>query len=230
MMESLLSLPISGILVSIACYSLGVLVRKLLPSPFTNPLIISNILIILVIAYSPITIEQYNAGGNLISMFIGPATVILALRIYRQRAQLMANIVPILGSCIAGSAASLLSVWFLCRLFRIDKIITMSMLPKSVTTAIALELSGRAGGLSGLAVAAVIMTGMTSASFSPFFIKIFKLRDPNAAGLAIGASGHAIGTATAIELGETEGAMSGLAMSVSGIISAIIFLLLFPAR
>jgi len=223
----MLSQPICGVLVTIACYSLGLWIRKLLPSPLTNPLLIANTLIILIIVYSPVTIEQYLIGGNLISMFIGPVTVILALRIYSQRAQLKANIVPILGSCAAGSAASLLSVWVLCKLFRIDEVITVSMLPKSVTTAIALELSQRAGGLAGLTVTGIIITGITSASFSPFFIKIFKLKDPLAAGVAIGTSGHAIGTATAIELGETEGAMSGLAMSISGIISAVIFILLF---
>jgi putative effector of murein hydrolase len=227
MIESLLSQPVCGILITIACYSMGLLIRKLLPSPLTNPLLIANVLIILVVVYSPITIEQYMAGGNLISMFIGPVTVILALRIYRQRARLMANIVPILGSCIAGSAASLLSVWFLCKLLRIDEVVTVSMLPKSVTTAIALELSRMAGGLAGLTVTGVIITGLTSASFSPFFVRVFKLSDPLAAGIAIGTSGHAVGTAAAIELGETEGAMSGLAMSISGIISAVIFILLF---
>jgi len=227
MIESLLSQPVCGVLITIACYSLGVLIRKLLPSPFTTPLLIANVLVILIIACTPITIEQYLAGGNLVSMFIGPVTVILALRIYRQRAQLKANIIPILGSCIAGSAASLICVWFLCKLFKIDEIITVSMLPKSVTTAIALELSQRAGGLAGLTVTCIIITGITSASFSPFFIKIFKLNDPIAAGVAMGTSGHAIGTATAIELGETQGAMSGLAMALSGIISAVIFILLF---
>jgi len=227
MIESLLSQPICGVLITIACYSLGLLIRKYLPSPLTTPLLIANVLVIIVIVYSPVTIEQYLAGGNIISMLIGPVTVILALRIYRQRAQLKANIIPILGSCIAGSAASLVSVWFLCKLFRIDRIITVSMLPKSVTTAIALELSQRAGGLAGLTVTAIIITGITSASFSPFFVKIFKLKDPFAAGLAIGTSGHAVGTAAAIELGEIEGAMSGLAMALTGIISAVIFILLF---
>jgi len=227
MIESLVSQPICGVLITIACYLLGVWIRKLLPSPLTNPLLIAFVLVILIIVYSPITVEQYLAGGNLVSMFIGPVTVILALRIYNQRARLRANIVPILGSCIAGSAASLLSVWILCKLFRIDEVITVSMLPKSVTTAIALELSRRAGGLAGLTVTGTIITGIASTSFSPFFIKIFKLNDPLAAGLAMGTSGHAMATAAAIELGETEGAMSGLAIGLSGIISAAIFIFLF---
>jgi len=226
-MDALLSQPVFGVIITIACFSLGLWIRKLVSSPLANPLLIANILVILIISFSPLTIEQYLAGGNFISMFIGPVTVILALRIYRQRAQLKANIIPILGSCIAGSAASIFSVWILCRLFHIDEVITVSMLPKSVTTAIALELSRRSGGLAGLTVTGIIITGLTSASFSPFFIKLFKLKDPVAAGLAMGTSGHAVGTAAAIELGETQGAMSGLAMGLSGIISAVIFIFLF---
>jgi putative effector of murein hydrolase len=226
-MENLLTLPICGIIITIACYMIGIWVRKLISSPFTNPMVIANILIILIILYTPLTLNQYLAGGNMITMFIGPVTVILALRIYRQRVQLKANIIPILGGCIAGSAASLFSVWGLCKLFRLDQVITMSILPKSVTTAIALELSRRNGGLGGLAVSAVIITGVTCAAFGPFFIKIFKLKDPLAAGIALGSSGHAIGTAAAIELGETEGAMSGLAIGFSGIITSVMCILLF---
>jgi putative effector of murein hydrolase len=141
--------------------------------------------------------------------------------------QLKENIIPILGGCVAGSSASLFSVWILSRLFDLDRVITMSILPKSVTTAIALELSGRSGGLGGLAVSGVIFTGVISAAFSPFFIKVFKLKDPIAAGIAIGSSGHAIGTAAAIELGEIEGAMSGLSMGIMGIITSVICILLF---
>ena len=226
-MESILSLPISGILVTVVCYTIGLGVRKLVPSPLTNPLIIANVIIILVVVYSPIGLEQYLVGGNIITMFIGPVTVILALRIYRQRALLKANIIPILGGCIAGSAASLFSIWVLSRLFDLDNTITMSILPKSVTTAIAIELSRMGGGFQGLAVAAVIFTGTISAMFGPFFIKVFNLKDPLARGIAMGSSGHAIATSAAIEMGETEGAMSGLAMCIMGIATSVICIFLF---
>ncbi|MCL2066980.1 MAG: LrgB family protein [Treponema sp.] len=226
-MEALLSLPVFGILITIACYAIGLYIRKLLPSPLTNPMVTASVLIILILIYSPLTLEQYLAGGNIITMFIGPVTVILALRIYRQRDQLKANIIPILGGCTAGALTSLFSVWIFSGLLGLDSVITMSILPKSVTTAIALDLSRRGGGLAGLTVTAVIVTGAVSAAFSPFFIKVFKLKDPVAAGVAMGTSGHAVGTATAIELGETEGAMSGLAMSIMGIITSVICILLF---
>ena len=226
-MENILSMPIFGIIITIACYMAGLHIRKLISFPLTNPMVIANILIVLIILYTPLTLEQYLAGGAMITMFIGPVTVILALRIYRQWNQLKTNIIPILGGCLAGAAASLFSVFTLCKLFLIDQMITMSVLPKSVTTAIALELSQKNGGLQGLTVSAVIVTGITAAAFCPFFIKIFKLKDPLAVGIAIGSSGHAIGTATAIELGEIQGAMSGLAIGITGIITSVIYIFLF---
>ena len=103
----------------------------------------------------------------------------------------------------------------------------MSILPKSVTTAIAIELSEKGGGIESLAISIVIITGITSAAFSPFFVKLFKLKDPVAVGVAMGASGHAIGTATAIQLGETEGAMSGLSIPIMGIVTSIIWVFFF---
>ena len=226
-MDYLLSLPLCGILISIVCYAIGIQAGKLIRSPLTNPMVIANTLIILIIVFTPLTLEQYMAGGNVITLFIVPVTVILALRIYRQRALFMANVVPILAGCIAGSAASLFSALLLCRLFAIDGAVTVSLLPKSVTTAIALELARNNGGIPGIAATAVIITGVVSAAFSPFIVKIFKLKDPVAAGIAFGASGHAVGTAAALELGETEGAMAGIAISLMGIITSVIFLFLF---
>jgi putative effector of murein hydrolase len=227
LLDQLLSLPVFGIIVTIACFALGVQIKKLAPYPLVNPLFIANILLILVICLTPITMEQYMKGGNIIQLFVVPATTILAVKIYHQRALFKANVIPIIAGCIAGSAASLLSVMALCRIFKIDEIVTASLLPKSVTTAIALELSNTHGGLVGLTISAVILTGMFCVAAAPFFIKVFKLKDPVAAGVAMGASGHAIGTSAALELGETEGAMSGLAMGIMGIITSVIYVLFF---
>ena len=226
-MESVLSMPILGILVTIACYLIGLSVRKLSPSAVAVPSLIANALIILVLIYSPLSLEQYLAGGRIITMFLGPVTVILALKIYRQRDQLKANLIPVLGGCIAGSASSLLGVWLLSRLFDLDRVITMSIMPKSVTSAIAMELSIRSGGLGDLAISMVIVSGIISATCSPFLIKVLKLKDPIAAGVAIGASGHGIGTATAIQLGETQGALSGISMCIMGIITTVMWIVVF---
>ena len=226
-MQTLFSLPVCGILVTIVCYMAGLAIGKRIPGPLTSPMITANALIILIVVFTPLTLEQYLVGGNMISMFIGPVTVILALRIYNQRARLKENIIPILGGCIAGSSASLFSVWILCKLFGIDRVITLSIMPKSVTVAIAIELSRKGGGFAGLAISAVILTGITCSAFMPFFIRVLRLKDPVAAGVAIGCSGHAIGTSAAIELGEVQGAMSGLSMSIMAIVTSVIYLFLF---
>jgi putative effector of murein hydrolase len=157
-------------------------------------------------------------------MFIVPATTILALRIYRQRSLLRANIIPIIFGCLVGSFGSVGIIALLCRLFSIDKRMTISLLPKSVTNAIALELSIKNNGFGGLTISAVIITGVFSAAFTPFLIRLFKLKDPIAVGVAMGASGHAIGTAAALKLGETQGAMGGIAIGIMGIITSLIFI------
>jgi putative effector of murein hydrolase len=226
-MTELLSLPVFGIIITIACFSLGVQIKKLLPHPLVNPLFVANILLILLLCLTPLSMDQYMKGGNIIQLFVVPATTILAVKIYHQRALFQENVIPIIAGCIAGSAASIVSVLALCRLFKIDETVTASLVPKSVTTAIALELSNTHGGLVGLTISSVILTGMFCVAAAPFFIKVFKLKDPIAAGVAMGASGHAIGTSAALELGETEGAMSGLAMGIMGIITSLIYVLFF---
>ena len=225
-MTAIFSLPIFGIVLTIACFTAGIYAKKLIPSLSIPPLV-SNSLIILIIVFTPLTLDQYMAGGSIINMFIGPVTVILALKIYQQRDQLKANIIPLFGGCLVGSVVSLFSVWFFSRLFDLDSIITMSILPKSVTTAIAIELSARSGGVSGLAISMVMITGLVSVTCTPFIVRIFKLKDPVALGVAIGSSGHALGTAGAIQFGETEGAMSGISIPVMGIITSIIWIIAF---
>jgi putative effector of murein hydrolase len=223
--EQFLSLPAAGILLCIAAYLIGVLIRKFIPHPLANPLVIANVLIILAIRAGPMTPEQFLVGGNAVSLFIIPATAILGLRIYNQRAVLRANLIPLLAGCTAGSVSSLLSVWALGRLFGLDDSLILSLLPKSVTTAVAVDLSASRGGLTGVTVSAVIISGVFSVLISPWLIKTLKLKDPVAAGVAMGASGHAICTSAALELGETQGAMSGIAMGLMGIITSVLFVL-----
>jgi putative effector of murein hydrolase len=226
-MNQLLSLPIFGIILTILCFAVGVKIKKLLPHPLVNPLFIANILLILVICLSPVSMEQYMKGGNIILLFVVPVTIILAVKIYQQRTVFKDNVIPIVAGCAAASIVSVISVLFLCRLFGIDKTVTASLLPKSVTTAIAMELSAKHGGLVGLTVPSVILTGMICVAAAPLFTKFLKLKDPVALGVAMGASGHAIGTSAALDLGEVEGAMSGLVMGIMGIITSILFVIFF---
>ncbi|MCD8349252.1 MAG: LrgB family protein, partial [Planctomycetaceae bacterium] len=211
------------IVLSIGAYAVGAWVKKKTGSALANPLLIATVVVIAVINWTPITLDHYRLGGTMVTMFIVPATVVLAIQINHQWTALRANLLPVLGGCLIGSLASIGSVWLLCRLFGIDPAFTASLLPKSVTTAISIDLSGRTGGLPSLTVSAVILTGITSAILSPLVMRLLRLKDRIAAGIAIGTSGHAIGTAKALELGETEGAFSGIALGLSGVVTSVIY-------
>lgn len=225
MIESTLSHPYSGILLSIAAYGFGVWVKSKTKSPLANPLLIATVLTAAAIHYSPLSLEQYRRGGGMITMFIAPATIVLAVQINRQWAILRANLTPVLIGCVAGCLASMASIWLLCRFFGISGQVTTSLIPKSVTTAISIELSEKTGGIPALTVSAVILTGMMSTIFSPFMISLLRLDNRIATGVALGVSGHAIGTAKALEIGETEGALSGIALGVSGVATSLIYAL-----
>lgn len=223
MTDTLLSHPFLGLVVSIGAYAIGSWIKTKTNSPLANPLLIATILVIAAIHLTPLTLSHYQNGGAMVSMFIVPATTVLAIQISRQWLMLRENLLPILGGCLVGSLVSIASVWLLGRLFGLDATMTASLLPKSVTTAIAMELSEKAGGISSLTVSAVILTGLISAVLSPFLMRILKLKNGIANGLAMGTSGHAIGTAKAIEMGETEGAFSGIALCVSGVVTSFLY-------
>ena len=166
------------------------------------------------------------AGGDIISLFLAPATAVLALSIYSQLEILKKHFLPILLGCLAGAVVSMTSAAGLCIAFGLDKSLTAAMIPKSVTTPIAMEISRQHGGLVAVTVAAVIFTGILGAILSPLLIKIFRISHPVAQGVAIGASSHAVGTTKAVELGEIQGAMSGISIGVSGIITVLLSLFL----
>ena len=132
---------------------------------------------------------------------------------------------PIVVGSFAGAATSLASVALLCRLFRLDEVILSSLLPKSVTTAIALEISAGRGGIGSVTILAVLITGVSGAVFAPLMIRLFRVKNPVAQGVAIGTCSHAVGTSKAIELGELQGAMSGIAIGVAGLMTVLITLL-----
>ena len=221
-MRELCSSPYFGIALSVLAFGIGVKLNEKLKTPVCNPLVIAIVLIVGVLLIFKIPYEDYNAGGKIINMFLAPATACLAVAIYTKIQILKQYWLPILVGCTAGSLASMGSVYGLCRLFGLDKSLTVSLLPKSVTTPIAVSISEPAGGV----VAAVIGTGILGGIFAPLLIKLFKVSDPVAAGLAIGASSHAVGTSKAIEIGEVEGAMSGLAIGICGIVTVIVSIFL----
>ena len=225
-MSELLESPFFGVALSVLAFWVGVRIQKKTGLVLCNPLLIGVVLTAGVLLLFRIPYEAYNQGGALINLFLSPATACLAVAIYGKRQILKENWLPILVGCTVGSAASMGSILLLCRLFGLDEAMTASLLPKSVTTPIAISVSQAHGGIGSITVVAVLITGIFGSIAAPLLIKLFRVREPLAAGLAIGACSHAVGTSRALELGETEGAMSGLAIGVCGIVTVVLSLFL----
>lgn len=221
-MTEIYNSPYFGVAISILAFAIGVKLQQKTKMVICNPLIIAIVLIIGVLIVFKIPFEHYNEGGSVINMFLAPATACLAVSIYTKVAVLKQYWLPILVGCITGSISSMGSIYLMCRLIGLDDSLTMSLIPKSVTTPIAISVSSEHGGVIPVTVMAVIITGILGSILAPLFIRIFKVTDSVAAGLAIGACSHAVGTSKAIEIGEIEGAMSGLAIGICGIVTVII--------
>lgn len=223
-MSALTESPFFGIALTVAAYWLGTKIQKKTGLVVCNSIIIAVALLIAVLSVFHIPYEAYYQGGSIINMLLGPATACMAVTIYAKLDLLKKNWLPVLLGCLAGTVTSVGSILVMCRLFGLDAAMTASLLPKSVTTPIASAVSESHGGVVSVTVAAVIFTGILGNLAAPFLVKLFRVKDPLAAGLGIGACSHAIGTAKALEMGETEGAMSGLAIGVCGIITALLAL------
>lgn len=220
-MSALLESPFFGIALTVLAYWLGVQAQKRTGLVICNNMIVSVALLIAVLTLFHIPYEAYYEGGSVINMFLGPATACMAVTVYAKKDLLKRNWLPVLVGCLTGVVVSVGSILVMSRLFGLDAAMTASLLPKSVTTPIATAVSEGHGGIVSITVAAVIVTGILGNLTAPFLVKLFRVKDPVAVGLGIGACSHAMGTAKALEMGETEGAMSGLAIGMCGIITAV---------
>lgn len=220
-MSELYASPSFGIALTVLVYWVGVKIQKKTGLVICNNMIIAVALLIAVLAVFHIPYEDYNQGGSIINMFLGPATACLAVSIYSKIDLLKKNWLPVLVGCVVGVVTSVGSILIMCRLFGLDQDMTISLLPKSVTTPIAVAVSEGHNGMVAITVAAVIVTGILGNLAAPFLVKLFRIRDPLAVGLGIGACSHAVGTAKALEMGETQGAMSGLAIGLCGILTSV---------
>ena len=223
-MSELASSPFFGITLTIVAYWVGVRAQKKTGLVVCNSMLITVALIIAVLTVFHIPYEDYYQGGSLITLFLGPATACMAVTVYAKMDLLKKYWLPVLAGCLAGTVTSIGSILVLSRLFGLDKDMTASLLPKSVTTPIATAVSEGHGGIVPITVAAVIVTGILGNLAAPFLVKLFRVKGPVAAGLGIGTCSHALGTAKALEMGETEGAMSGLAVGICGIFTALLAL------
>ena len=224
MIDTFTSTPFFGLAISALCWCFAGWLQRKTTMLVCNPGLVTALLVIAVLLVFDIPLDNYNAGGSIIKLMLGPATAVLALNIYQQRAVLKRHFLPVLLGCFAGSLVSILFVLLLCKIFQADAMFSASMMPKSVTTAIALGISENAGGIPGLTAAAVVITGVEGAMLAPLFAKVFHITDPVAEGVAIGSCSHAIGTSKAMEIGSLQGAMSSIALCVCGIITSILVL------
>lgn len=216
-LSELLYSPYFGVVLTVFAYQIGISIQKKAKHPLANPILIAVLLIIGLLVAFDIPLEAYQQGGNLIYLFLAPATAALAVPIYKNWQILRLNWKPILAGTMAGSLASIVIVFGLCKLFQLDETLTASLLSKSVTTPIAADITEQLGGIVPIAIAAVIVSGITGNIMAPFLIKLFRVEDPVAQGIGIGTASHAIGTTRAIAIGELQGAMSGLAIGLSGL-------------
>lgn len=213
--------PMFGFFASVAAFCFAKKLSERANTPAANPLIISVLFIFAFYFGLRIPIKNYTPGGEIVYMFLAPATAALALSMYRRKEDIRRNLIPIIIGSLAGVVISVGGVIILCHLFGIDRKIMLSLVPKSVTTAIASELAEKIGGYSSIAAAGVFVTGLFGAIMCPYFTKWFKIKNPTAVGLGIGASCHALGTSQAIKMGETEGAMGGIAIGVCGLLTVV---------
>ena len=225
-MLELTNAPLFGVSLCLMTYTLSLAIKKRFNYTILNPLLLSAIMIIAVLAAFKIPLENFMVGGDFITMLMAPATAALALSMYRKLDTIKKYFLPIVVGSVVGATIALLSIALLCKLFNMPSDITASLLPKSITTAFATKLSEQFGGLVPITVAAVSVTGIFGAISAPYLIKLFKIKDPIAAGLAIGAASHALGTTKAIEIGETEGSASGIAVGLCGVVTVIIAIFL----
>ena len=208
-----------GLFLTLGAYLLGLAVNKRFKSPLTNPLLLSLVIIIPVLLLCGIDYDTYYEGAKYISYLLTPATVSLAIPLYRQLDKLKKNMKAILLGIFSGVLTSGLSIAGLSILFGLSHTDYVTLLPKSVTTAIGMSLSEELGGIAAVTVASIVLTGILGNCMAPFLCRLFKVAHPVARGIAIGTASHALGTSKAIEMGEIEGAMSGLSIAVAGLMT-----------
>ncbi|BAH07287.1 LrgB family protein [Clostridium kluyveri] len=221
-MNEITSSPVFGVLLSLVAYEIGVYINKKIKLSIFNPLLIAIAILIILLAKLHIKYEDFNIGGQLISFFLYPATVALALPVYKRFSLFKKNALPIIISILCGDIFGIIFVIMFSKFFKVSDILIKSLMPKSITTPIGMAVSKQLGGIQSVTVVAIILTGIIGSILGPILYRIFRINDKVAFGIAMGASSHAIGTARAMESGETEGAMSGLTMAISGIITVFL--------
>ena len=210
-----------GVMISLASYGLGMWLRKKTGLSFMTPLLISIILVIAFLLLTGVSYQTYAEGANAISFLLTPATICLAVPLYKQFNLLKKNWKAVVAGVVSGVVSSLVCILLLALLFKFDHQTYVTFLPKSITTAIGMGVTEELGGYVSLAVVVIVITGVIGNVIAEWVLKLFKIEEPIAKGIAIGSSSHAVGTAKAMEIGQIEGAMSSLSIVVCGLLTVV---------
>ncbi len=212
----------AGVTISLISYGLGAWLKKKFGFGFFNPLLISIVVTIIVLIGCNVEYETYNVGAQYLSWLLTPATVCLAIPLYEELELLKKNAHAVILGVLAGVFTSLLTVFVMAKLMGLSHANYVTLLPKSITTAIGMGVSEELGGYVTITVAVIIITGVIGNILGEFICKLFRINEPISKGLALGTAAHAIGTAKAMELGDVEGAMSSLSIAVAGVLTVVL--------
>ena len=221
-MYNVFDTEIFGVILTILFFNIGIYIQKKTNKPIFNPLLIAILGIILFLSITKIPYESYKLGGDRINFFLGPVTIVLAVPLYKQFDLFKKYLLEILIGISCGVVVSFITVKLIGHFTNADVDIINSLIPKSITTPMGISLTKTLNGVEAITVVSIILTGILGAIISPIVFKIGKINNPVAKGIALGTSAHALGTTKALEMGEVEGAMSGLSIGISGIITVIL--------
>lgn len=221
-MTELLSISILPVALTLMAFLAGQTLQQKLKSPLLNPILVAVVIVLGFLFLTGMPISDYKAGMNAISWLLTPATICLAVPMYEQFMILKKNLPMILAGVVAGAVSCLIMVALFGILMGFEPVLTISLLPKSITTAIGVALSEMMGGMTGVTTAAIVFTGIFASIMGPAFCRLFRLTEPIAQGVAFGTAGHVVGTSKANELGPLTGAVSSLSLVVAGLLTAVV--------
>ena len=222
-MPEILSLPLFSLCLTLGAYLLGLWCKEKVKHSLCNPFMIAVVLVGAFLLLSKMPMADYQKGIDTIGWLLTPTTVALAVPLYEKLKELKSNLPAILAGVVAGAVSSLGMVLGLCVLFALPREISISLLPKSITTAIGMVLSEQGGGIGSLTAGVIAITGLVGVLLGPMFCKLFKLNTPICQGVAYGTASHVIGTSKALEIDPLAGAVSSLSLVVAGLLTAVLF-------
>ena len=227
-MDELLNLELTSVLMTLLTYQVGLKIQSKCKTPLCNPILISAVLVALFMAVTGLENSVYQHANLRLSWLMTPATVCLAIPMYEQLEILLKQKKAILAGIAAGAVSCMVFVLLMSGVFGFQRDLTVSLLPKSVTTAIGVPLCTLSGGIPFVTTAVILLTGILAAVFGPALCKLFRLEDEISQGVAFGTAGHVVGTSRANELSPLVGAVGSLSLTVAGLLTAVIFPLFLP--